>query len=306
MDSKQEKKILIIMPAYNEAGQINQCLESFVSQTHPPDELRIVNDNSTDNTANLVREYSSRYPWIQLLNKNSSQEHQPGAKVVDAFKFGLTKSYEEFDLIGKFDADIILPPSYFQRIIKAFGAQTNLGMCSGLLYVKRNGIWRYESIANRSHVRGPVKLYSRECFKDIGGLRPSIGWDTADTLLAIYKGYNTLTIPELKVKHLRPTGSGYSTENARLQGIALYKLNYGWLLSLISALKMSWKRRDLLLPFSALRGYLHAHRSGEETMLNTAEGRFVRRWRWEQIRGRLFQNLGNGQAGGSTGVGRAE
>ena len=113
-----------------------------------------------------------------------------------------------FDYIGKFDADIILPPTYFEEVLTAFGRNPKVGLCSGLLYIEREGKWVYEAISRPGHVRGPVKFYSRACFQAIGGLRPFIGWDTADTLLARYHGFEVATLPSLKVKHLRPTGAG--------------------------------------------------------------------------------------------------
>jgi hypothetical protein len=131
-------------------------------------------------------------------------------------------------------------------------------------------------------------MYSTACFSSIGGLRPFIGWDTADVLLARYRGFGVRTLPGLQVKHLRPTGTGYSTQNARFQGKALYHLNQGWLLSLIAAGKMGLKRGKNTLPWHAMRAYFQAYITGAPRMLDAEEGKFVRQWRWKKIMGRLF------------------
>lgn len=281
-------RILIVMPAHNEAPNILSCLQSFADQTRIPEELRVVDDNSTDGTAALVAEFAKTHPWVRLMERQSCGEHLPGEKVVKAFSFGLGADWEGFDFIGKFDADLILPPTYFEEVLTAFGRNPKVGLCSGLLYIEREGEWVYEAISRPGHVRGPVKFYSRACFQAIGGLRPFIGWDTADTLLARYHGFEVATLPTLKVKHLRPTGAGYSARNARFQGKALYHLNYGWLLSLIAAGKMGVKRRDPSLPLHAMKAYFQAFMARDSRMLTTEEARFARSWRWRQMRSRLF------------------
>lgn len=177
--------------------------------------------------------------------------------MIDTFNFGLEHTLE-YDLIGKFDADIILPNNYFELIVNQFQANWKLGMCSGLLYIKKADDWVYENIADKSHVRGPIKLYHKACFNKIGGLRPGVGWDTVDTLLAKYHDFDTLTLPELKVKHLRPTGHGYSSKNYQTKGVAMYKMRYRIVLTKIAALKMAWQAKSPGLYFQAVFGYLKA------------------------------------------------
>ena len=50
-------KILIIIPVYNEELHIENCINSFINQSHKPDQILIVNDNSTDNTENVLKKY---------------------------------------------------------------------------------------------------------------------------------------------------------------------------------------------------------------------------------------------------------
>ena len=289
--SSKEARILVVMPAHNEATHIRSCLDSFVAQTRPPDLLVVVDDHSTDDTAGLVRPYTQKYPWIQLRQRTSAPSRIPGAKVVEAFLEGLPQGWEHFDYLGKFDADLVLPRDYFEKILACFASNPKLGMCSGLLYVENKGQWVYESIADKSQVRGPVKCYSRDCYRAMGGLRPFIGWDVGDVMLARFHGFETTTLADLQVKHLRPTGSGYSRRNGRLQGRALYNLRYGWLLGGVAALKMALTRGTPLLPWHALRGYAGAFLNRKERMLSPEEGRFVRKWRWKGIFSRLFKGL---------------
>lgn len=280
--------VSIIIPAHNEAAFLAQCLQSFANQTRPPDELVVVDDNSTDNTADIARDFTSKHHWIRCIHHHSEQGHYPGAKVIRAFNFGLTQIAQDFDYVGKFDGDVVLPPDYFERILLHFSNKPQLGICSGLVYIQSGAGWSYEPIAATNHVRGPIKCYSRDCFNAMGGLAPAIGWDTADVLLARYHQFEVETLHELHVKHLRPTGAAYSKDNAVKQGQALYALRYGLVLGILASLKMAWKRKSFLLPWHHLRGCLLARKQKTPFLLSEDTARFAQTWRWEQIKKKLF------------------
>jgi len=275
-------RISIIIPAHNEENFLADCLDSFAHQTHLPDEVIIVDDNSSDQTFQIARDYLKKYDWIKVVQRQSADEHIPGKKVVDTFNFGL-KHASDHDLIGKFDADIILPSNYFEVVLNHFQSNWKLGMCSGLLYIKKQQHWVYENISDKTHIRGPIKLYRRACFHKIGGLRPGVGWDTLDTLLLKYHGFETLTDASLPVKHLRPTGHGYSSKNFQSKGEALYKMRYGLLLTKIAALKMAWRARSPKLYFQTIIGYLRAALQRLPKFVSKTEGAFIRKYRWQGI-----------------------
>ena len=279
-------RISIVIPAHNEATYLKDCLDSFVAQIHRPDEVIIVDDNSSDNTFKIASEFAQSHDWIKVVQRNSADEHVPGKKVVDTFNFGLQHA-SDYNLIGKFDADIILPSNYFEEVLNRFQANWKLGMCSGLLYIKKDSGWVYENIADKTHIRGPIKLYHKACFDKIGGLRAGVGWDTVDVLLAQYHGFETLTIPELQVKHLRPTGHGYSSKNFQAKGEALYKMRYGIVLTKIAALKMAWQAKSIRLYFQTVFGYLKAFFQQQTPYVSKAEGKFIREYRWKGIWSKL-------------------
>lgn len=280
--------VCVIIPAHNEGNYICDCLHSFVNQTQPPDELIVVDDNSTDDTYNLTKGFAKDHSWIKVFRQQSSSDHLPGEKVIRAFNFGLEQASDDYDLIGKFDADIILPSNYFEQIRNHFKANWLLGMCSGLLYIEKNGKWVYENIAKKSHVRGPIKLYFRQVFELMGGLRLGMGWDTVDTLLCQYHDFEIKTDLELMVKHLRPTGLGYSATNYRGKGEALHKMRYGLLLAKLALLKMAWQAKSPKLYVQGIFGYLSASISRSPRFVSPKEGMFIRNLRWRGIFQRLF------------------
>lgn len=279
--------ISIIIPAHNEESYLQDCLDSFVGQTQRPDELIVVDDNSSDTTFQLASDFGKAHDWIKVLQHKSDDVHQPGAKVVQAFTFGL-KHASDFDLVGKFDADIILPPNYFEQMRNHFQSNWKLGLCSGLLYIEKGDKWVYENIADKNHVRGPIKLYHKACFDKIGGLRSSVGWDTLDVLLAQYHDFHIKTDETLTVKHLRATGHGYISKNYQNKGEALYKMRYGLPLAKISLLKMAWQAKSFTLYLQGVFAYLRAWFQQNPRFVTKEEGKFIRKLRWKGILKKLF------------------
>ncbi|MEM8508180.1 MAG: glycosyltransferase [Bacteroidota bacterium] len=280
-------KVAIVIPAHNEEEFLSDCLDSFVDQSYPPEELILVDDNSSDSTYEIARIFAKKYPWITAVQRKSKDMHLPGKKVVDAFNFGVQQLSKDFDLIGKFDADILLPINYFEQMRNHFQANWLLGMCSGLLYVKKKDQWVYENIANKDHVRGPVKLYFRQVFELMGGLRSGTGWDTVDVLLCKYHDFEVRTDDNLMVKHLRPTGFGYHKKNYRNKGEALYKMRYGLPLAKLALLKMTLSARRPTLYVQGMLGYLNAWLQGASRFVTPEEGKFIRKLRWKGILGKL-------------------
>lgn len=281
--------LYIIIPAHNEEDSIALTLESLVNQTLLPKKVVVVNDNSTDNTQHIVETFTSKYPWITLINSNSSSEHLPGTKIINAFYKGFETLDDSYDVICKYDADLIFPNNYLESIVFLFNKDTKIGVAGGLLYIKINNKWVYETIASKSHVRGPIKAYRKACFEKIGGLKKSIGWDTVDVLLAQYNGWEIKTDKNLKVKHLKPTGKNYAENTKYLQGEALYKMRYGFLLSFLSALKLACKKKSFALFKDYIFGYLKASIEKFDFIITEDEGKFIRKLRWKNIQNKFVQ-----------------
>ena len=104
----------IIIPAHNEEAFIKKTLDSLTKQTLLPKQVVVVNDHSTDNTQQLVEEFTLKYSWISLINTRSSDKHLPGSKIINAFYKGYNTLNEDFDVICKFDADLIFPKNYYK------------------------------------------------------------------------------------------------------------------------------------------------------------------------------------------------
>ena len=276
-------KIHIVIPAHNEEDCIAMMLESLVKQTLLPKKVIIVNDNSTDDTPKIISEFTSTYNWISTLNINTSTSHLPGSKVINAFYKGFETLNDDYDIICKFDADIILPNNYLENIVNLFRSDEKIGIAGGLAYIQKNDKWIYETISSKEHVRGPFKAYRKNCFKEIGGLKVSIGWDTIDVLLAQFYGWKVKTDKTLHVKHLKPTGITYNQKSKHLQGEAFYKMRYGFTLTLIASLKSAMNKRSLSYFTNTLKGFFKTKNNNQEYLVTKDQGEFIRNLRWKGI-----------------------
>ena len=275
--------IYIVIPAHNEEDFIGKTLQSIVEQTLLPKKLVVVNDNSSDNTQTIIEGYASKYPWITIVNIQSSDLHLPGSKIINAFNKGLDTLDDNYSIICKFDADLIFPNNYLEQITTHFNANEKLGMASGFCYIKKDSDWVLENLTNKDHIRGALKAYRKDCFNQIGKLKASMGWDTVDELLAKYHGWEILTDKSLHVKHLKPTGQSYNKASKHLQGEAMYKMRYGFWITLISALKLAYKKGSFRLFKDYMSGYFRAKSNTTEFLASKAEGKFIRDLRWRGI-----------------------
>lgn len=62
-------KVSVIVPAYNAMSYIETCLQSLVNQKYHDFEIIVVNDGSTDKTADILFEYQKKYDFINVINQ---------------------------------------------------------------------------------------------------------------------------------------------------------------------------------------------------------------------------------------------
>lgn len=278
----------IVIPAHNEADLINLTLESLVKQTVLPKKIVVVNDNSTDNTADVVLAFAKEHPYITLVNKESSAIHLPGSKVIQAFNAGLASLDEEYDIMMKADADLIFPTNYFETIIRHFQSDATIGMVGGFCYIEKNGQWVLENLTDKDHIRGALKAYRKATFKQIGGLKAQMGWDTVDELLCKFYNWQVITDESLHVKHLKPTGANYNKTARYKQGEAFYTLGYGFFITAIASAKLAMMKKKPLLFMDYIKGFWKAKWAKKPLMVTPEQARFIRKYRLQKMKGKLI------------------
>jgi glycosyltransferase involved in cell wall biosynthesis len=278
----------IVIPAHNEEAFISLTLQSLISQTVLPTKIVIVNDNSTDKTAEIVLDFAKENPFITLVNKTSSAIHLPGSKVIQAFHKGFETLDNEYDIIVKLDADLIMPNNYFEKIQTIFEKDSKVGMAGGFAYIEKNGDWILENLTDKDHIRGAFKAYRKECFEQIGNLKPAMGWDTVDELLCKFYGWKVVTDESLIVKHLKPTGANYNKTARYKQGEAFYTLGYGFLITAIASAKLAMMKKKPLLFIDYIKGFLKAKSLKTPLLVTPEQAKFIRNYRFKKMKEKLF------------------
>lgn len=281
-------KYYIVIPAHNEEKFIALTLQSLVEQTVLPSKIVVVNDNSNDRTAEIVKGFLENYSWITLVNKTSDATHLPGSKVIQAFQKGLETLDDQYNFIVKADADLIFPTNYFETIISHFRSDEQIGMVGGFAYIEKNGDWILENLTDKDHIRGAFKAYRKATFEQIGGLKPAMGWDTVDELLCKFYNWKVVTDETLKVKHLKPTGANYNKTARYKQGEAFYTLGYGFLITTIASAKLAMMKRKPLLFFDYVKGYWKAKSAKKPLLVTQEQAKFIRKYRLQKMKEKLF------------------
>lgn len=276
-------KFLVVIPAYNEEAFIESCLDSLLHQTIKPQKIVVVDDSSTDSTLQVLEKFSN-HTLIEILASNTNSIHQPGAKVVNAFKRGLELVLlEDYDIICKFDADLEFPTNYLESLNNSFLENQSLGLCGGVCSVKKGEKWVPETLTNLDHVRGALKAYRYTAFKEISGLNSQMGWDTADEFKLRFKKWHVQVLDHLHVKHKKSTGASYSITYFKKQGKVFHALRYDVFLLCIAALKLSFSAGRIFGFFQCVYSYFNSKALKIPYLLNAQEGSFLRKYRYRAI-----------------------
>ena len=115
----------IILPAYNEAARIGASLDKITeyAQQHAwTVEVIVVNDGSTDNTADIVREYGERFPWFRLIEN-------PGNRG-KGFSVRNGMLHARGDILLFSDADLSSPIQEADKLVAALEARADMAIGS--------------------------------------------------------------------------------------------------------------------------------------------------------------------------------
>jgi glycosyltransferase involved in cell wall biosynthesis len=199
---------VIITPARNEAALIEKTIVSMIDQTVLPVKWVIVDDGSTDNTAEVVRRYLPLHPWMELVQMPQRRDRTLAAKV-GAFNAGFERVQDlQWEVVGNLDGDISFDPDHFEFLIAKFAADATLGV-AGTVFREDGYSSDRDSFEGSSHVAGACQLFRRKCWQDIGGYVPHRGGgiDWMAVITARMKGWKTESFRERWFFHYRRLGT---------------------------------------------------------------------------------------------------
>lgn len=106
-----DKKISILIPSYNEESCIRQAIEAALATSYPNKEIIVIDDDSTDNTYAIAKEYADKN-LIRLLFR------KPDGSKAQALNYGYL--YAKGEIIVTTDADTELGVHSLESVVRAF------------------------------------------------------------------------------------------------------------------------------------------------------------------------------------------
>jgi poly-beta-1,6-N-acetyl-D-glucosamine synthase len=181
---------------------------SIICQTKKPALFVIIDGRSTDETQDIVEEYSKRFPWIVLARQRTFSDI--GGHI--NFSLAMREAYLfvleycqvnkiEFNYVGKLDGDNIVSENFFANLIAKFEADNNLGAASGVSYTDgERDMFPKDELPDK-------RLYRKDALEQIGGF-PDSKYSPDTVILAKMRmaGWKVQSFNDAFITNLRPDG----------------------------------------------------------------------------------------------------
>jgi glycosyltransferase involved in cell wall biosynthesis len=173
-----------VIPVHNGADHVSEAIRSILGQTRPPIECLVVDDGSTDATAEVVREFGDAVVYVGHEREGVSAARNRGARLARG------------DLIGFLDHDDVWLPTKLERQVEALEDSGRvLALCAVRVVDERGRILRTQHLRAREDLLTGMLMFDgtetvscsstgllrRDEFLKIGGFDPALSvsadWD---------------------------------------------------------------------------------------------------------------------------------
>jgi len=232
--------VVVVVPAYNEAVGIERAVRSLAASDYPEFEVVVVDDGSTDDTAEIVERLALER--VRLLRK-------PNGGKASALNSGIAAS--SAPVVVMVDGDTVFEPEALRRLVQPLGdptvgaasGNTKVGNRRGLLgrwqhieYVTGFNLDRrmYEVLQCTPTVPGAIGAYRRDALLEVGGVSGDTLAEDTDLTLAIGRsGRRVVYAEDARAWTEAPSSLG-----------DLWQQRYRWSYGTMQAV---WKHKDALL-----------------------------------------------------------
>jgi GT2 family glycosyltransferase len=194
----------VAIPCYNGAAYLGQTIESILEQTHPAQQIVVVDDGSTDNSADIV----SRYP-VQLVQHSQNKGLAAARNTAVAAATGDILVFVDVDAIAAADLLAVLLSGYDTPEIGGVGGQ---GIEANVHSLADR--WRRAHATQGhgpapklvDHLYGLCMSYRLSVLKQVGGFNPDFRTNAEDVdfgLRVNQAGYRLRYLPQARVYHQR-------------------------------------------------------------------------------------------------------
>ena len=282
------RRYALVTPCRNEADTLRTTLDTTIAQTVPPAKWVIVDDGSTDDTPKILAQYAAKHPWIEIVTRADRGARAVGPGVIEAFYEGLARlDLDRYDYVCKYDADLQMPPRYFERAMERMEADPFLGNLSGKMQERQPDGSLVTFFMGDENAIGAIKLYRVACFRQIGGFVRALAWDGIDGHLCRMHGWVAASVddPEMRFVHLRPMGSSEKDIITGRQrwGRGKYFMGSAWYYVLAASVFRMKDRPFVKGGAHIFWGYLKTARAGGQRYDNPKYLAYVRKFELMQL-----------------------
>lgn len=173
------ERISIVIPTYNHARYIGEAIESALAQTCPAHEILVVDNDSTDNTRDVV----AGYRQVRYI-------HQTNQGICGSSNRGLREATGDYVVFLHSDDHLL--PNHLETSLRAFHDRPNAGLVSGdYRWFGVEGTWHthtcgtspdeYGALLRFNYIGPPiVVMFTRDALLKVGGFRQEFAY-TSDT-----------------------------------------------------------------------------------------------------------------------------
>jgi len=220
--SSEGQRIAVVIPAYNASAYIKEALASILSQSRPADEIVVVDDGSTDDTAGIAAGVSSKVRVVRQKNAGQGSARQHGVELTTA------------EWLLFLDADDLLCEPALEKLSAALveNSQAALAYCTVELWSPGGTIpSRQDTLDRLDGAEVWDELLFRNCLRTPGCAlirRPALvaagGWDADprlkgnedwDLWLRLAESGAFVLVPEPLLKY-RTNNSGFSSRRRNM------------------------------------------------------------------------------------------
>jgi biofilm PGA synthesis N-glycosyltransferase PgaC len=286
--SSNHRRYLLVTPCRNEAKTLPTTLDTTLRQTVLPTRWVIVDDGSNDDTPKILAAYAAKHPLIKVVTRRDRGKRAVGPGVIEAFYDGLaTENLDDYDYVCKYDADLEMPPRYFERAMERMEQEPLLGNISGKMIERmEDGSMRPFHTGDENAI-GAIKFYRTACFRDIGGFVREVSWDGIDGHLCRLHGWLAESVhdDEMRFIHLRPMGSTQGDVIAGRQrwGRGKYFMSSAWYYVLAASVYRMKDYPRVKGGANIFVGYMKSMWAGQHRYDNPLYQREVRRFELMQL-----------------------
>ncbi|HET6317665.1 MAG TPA: glycosyltransferase family 2 protein, partial [Chloroflexota bacterium] len=215
-------RVALYVPCYNGAAWLRGCLEALLAQSRPAADVAVVDDGSTDDSAEIARSFAPRVRLIQ---------HERNRGLAAARNTALAEL--ECDVLASVDADVFATPNWLGELLGGFDSPRTAAVGGKLLEAHQTRLadrWRAAHMAQHAGdfpLRNPPVLpganaaVRRDFVSALGGYDESFRTNYEDADLQhrlIERGYHGRYVPDAVAYHQR-------TDTAR----SVLRTFWGWL-----------------------------------------------------------------------------